>query len=83
MKKIIAIFCVFALVLSLSACGSKNVDSNTSNAVTNSFKENGVSIETTAFPENTVLKVQTIPENDAKISAIKKAVPLASEIIAY
>lgn len=81
MKKFIAIFLITALIFSFAGCGDKQTASQSSEKSVHT--EVGVEISTEAFPENTVLKVETVKPETQKYQTAKTALPKAIKLDAY
>lgn len=77
MKKVLALLLALCLVFAFCSCGKKN--DNTIEV----FKDTGIEIDTSAFPEKTVLKVEAVEESCDKFTTAKKALPKAVELFAY
>ncbi|MBO5305676.1 MAG: hypothetical protein J6B12_02825 [Clostridia bacterium] len=74
MKKVLLLVLALAMLLSVAACGKQAVQTH---------KENGVTVVTDAFPENTVVKVAEIKQEAPKYQTAKKALPAAIKMDAY
>lgn len=81
MKKFIAIFLITALIFSFAGCGDKQTASQSSEKSVHT--EVGVEISTEAFPENTVLKVETVKPETQRYQTAKTALPKAIKLDAY
>ena len=79
MKKAIAILLALAMIFTVVGCA--NVKDN--EADKNIHTENGVQISINAFPKDTVLKVETVKQENKKMDTVKAALPEALKIDAY
>ncbi len=85
MKKILFFLIIFCFIFSLSACGEQSPKANSyeSSVYFNIHTENGVSIEKTAFPENTVIKIIKIENINPIMSSVLTQFPSLIDVIAY
>ncbi len=90
-KKLLSIFLTVAMLASFAACGKddgakeSNPTKTTATAAQkeNVYTEKGVSIDKSAFPEDTVLKIEPVASDNDKVTDVKNAIPEAEEVTAY